>query len=230
MLFNASDPDDVTNWPEAAKVPLGDASENLYDPLLRGRVSASQGDVWMVSWEGNPSFTAGREHPLGIMVEQRGMGWNFPSGNEDILYFIYTFYNVTARNPEAYAAIRPGMREIAEAQGVKFQDLNETKYGIDIPDGGYSLTDLFAAFGADMDVSECRRQLRLGQRAVLAGVHLRVHLLGRRGMDLRPRHLRGAVLPRGRLRRREIPEEPGSRRGRGGADAVQQHDQRRRVR
>ncbi len=153
LLFNASDPDDVTNWPEAAKVPLGDASENLYDPLLRGRVSASQGDVWMVSWEGNPSFTAGREHPLGIMVEQRGMGWNFPSGNEDILYFIYTFYNVTARNPEAYAAIRPGMRELAQAQGVKFQDLNEAKYGIDIPDGGYSLTDLFAAFGADMDVA-----------------------------------------------------------------------------
>jgi hypothetical protein len=154
LLYNASDPDDVTNWPEAAKVPLGDASEDLFDPLLRGRVSASQGDVWMLSWEGNPSFTAGREHPLGVMVEQRGMGWNFPSGNEDILYFIYTFYNVTSRDPAAYAAIRPGMREIAEAQGVKFQDLNESKFGIDIPDGGYTLTDLFAAFGADMDVSE----------------------------------------------------------------------------
>jgi hypothetical protein len=154
LLYNASDPDDVTNWPEAAKVPLGDASENLFDPLLRGRVSASQGDVWMLSWEGNPSFTAGREHPLGVLVEQRGMGWNFPAGNQDILYFIYTFYNVTARNPEAYAAIRPGMREMAAAQGVKFQDLNENKYGIDIPDGGYTLTDLFAAFGADMDVSE----------------------------------------------------------------------------
>ncbi len=154
LLYNASDPDDLADWPEAAKVPLGDASENLFDPLLRGRVSASQGDVWMLSWEGNPSFTAGREHPLGLMVEQRGMGWNYPSGNEDMLYFIYTFYNVTARDPAAYAAIRPGMREMAEAQGVKFQDLNENKYGIDIPDGGYTLTDLFAAFGADMDVAE----------------------------------------------------------------------------
>ena len=46
------------------------------------------------------------------------------------------------------------MRKIAEAQGAKFQDLNETKFGIDIPDGGYTLTNLFAAFGADMDVSE----------------------------------------------------------------------------
>ena len=42
----------------------------------------------VVSWEGNPAFAPGREHPLGILVEQRGMGWNFPAGNEDILYFI----------------------------------------------------------------------------------------------------------------------------------------------
>jgi hypothetical protein len=153
-IYNASDPDDLANWPEAAKVPLGDANENLYDPLLRGRVSASQGDVWFLSWEGNPSFSAGREHPLGVMVEQRGMGWNYPAGNEDVLYFIYTFYNVTARNKEAYAAVRPGMREIVERQGARFQDLNENKYSIDIPDGGYTLTNLFAAFGADMDVAE----------------------------------------------------------------------------
>ena len=110
-IYNASDPLDVANWPEAAKVPQGDASEELFNPLLRGRVSASQGDVWFLSWEGNPSFAAGREHPLGILVEQRGLGWNYPSGNQDILYFIYTFYNVTARNPEAYANIRPAMRE-----------------------------------------------------------------------------------------------------------------------
>ncbi len=153
-IYNASDPADVADWPEAAKVPSGDASEELYDPLLRGRVSASQGDVWFLSWEGDPSFTAGREHPLGILVEQRGLGWNFPAGNEDLLYFVYTFYNVSARNPDVYNAIRPGMREIAQEQGAKFQDLNENKYGIDIPDGGYTLTNLFAAFGADMDVAE----------------------------------------------------------------------------
>jgi len=153
-IYNAADPVDVANWPEAAKVPSGDANEELYDPLLRGRVSASQGDVWFVSWEGDPSFSAGRDHPLGLMVEQRGLGWNFPSGNEDILYFVYTFYNVSARDPGAYSAIRPGMREIAQAQGARFQDLNENRYGIDIPDGGYTLTNLFAAFGADMDVAE----------------------------------------------------------------------------
>ncbi len=144
----------MDNWPEAAFVPTGDASQELFDPLLRGRVSASQGDVWFLSWEGNPAFAAGREHPLGILVEQRGMGYNFPSGNQDILYFIYTFYNVTARDPAAYAAVRPGMREILAEAGERFQDVNEQRFNIDIPEGGYTISSLFAAFGADMDVAE----------------------------------------------------------------------------
>ena len=116
-IYNSTDPNDVLDWPEAAKVPLGDATQDLFNPLLRGRVSASQGDVWFVSWEGNPAFAAGPQHPLGILVEQRGMGYNFPAGNEDILYFVYTFYNVTASDPAVYAAIRPGMREIVAGAG-----------------------------------------------------------------------------------------------------------------
>ncbi|MEO8089623.1 MAG: hypothetical protein ABI703_04940 [Gemmatimonadales bacterium] len=153
-IFNSSNPDDVANWPEAAKVPTGDASELQFNPLLRGRVSASQGDVWFLSWEGNPQFSAGREHPLGVLIEQRGMGWNFPAGNEDILYFIYTFYNITSSDPAAYAAVRPGMREILAEAGARFQSLNEARFNIAIPDGGYTITNLFAAFGADMDVAE----------------------------------------------------------------------------
>jgi hypothetical protein len=153
-IFNANNPDDVANWPEAALVPLGDATQELFDPVLRGKISASQGDVWFVSWEGNPGFAAGREHPLGILVEQRGMGYNFPAGNEDILYFIYTFYNVTASDPAVYASIRPGMREIVADAGAQFQLLNEGRFGISIPDGGYTVSDMFAAFGADMDVAE----------------------------------------------------------------------------
>jgi hypothetical protein len=153
-IYNAASPDDLTNWPQAAFVPQGDAGEENFNPLLRGRSSASQGDVWWISWEGNPSLSAGRSHPLGVMVEQRGMGWNYPAGNEDILYFIYTFYNVTSSDPASYAAIRPGMREIAQEAGANFQRLNEGRFRIQIPDGGYTLTNLFAAFGADMDVAQ----------------------------------------------------------------------------
>ncbi len=153
-IFNSSNPDDVTNWPAAALVPQGDASEELFNPLLRGRVSASQGDVWFLSWDGNPAFAAGREHPLGVLVEQRGMGYNFPAGNQDILYFIYTFYNVTASDPTVYSTVRPAMQEILAEAGARFQDINEQQFNIEIPDGGYTITDMFAAFGADMDVAE----------------------------------------------------------------------------
>jgi len=153
-IFNAGNPDDLADWPQAAFVPQGDAGEENFNALLRGRASASQGDVWFMSWEGNPNLSAGRNHPLGILVEQRGMGWNYPSGNQDILYFIYTFYNVTASDPNVYSAIRPGMRELVQKAGEDFQRLNEGRYSIDIPDGGYTQTSMYAAFGADMDVAQ----------------------------------------------------------------------------
>ena len=79
-----------------------------------------------------------------------------PAGNQDILYFLYTFYNVTASDPAVYTAagVRPGMANILAAQGQEFQQKNEAAYGIQIPDGGYTVENLFAAFSADMDVAE----------------------------------------------------------------------------
>jgi hypothetical protein len=164
-IFNTTNPDDALLISDttsactldclAAKVPSADANALLFNPLLRGRTSASQGDVWWLTWDGNPNQNAGRKHPLGILVEQRGMAWNFPTGNEDIVYFIYTFYNVTARSTSGvYEAVRPGMRDILKRQGDIFQDRNEAAFGVDIPDGGYKLENLFAAFSMDADVSE----------------------------------------------------------------------------
>ncbi|HEX6643367.1 MAG TPA: T9SS type A sorting domain-containing protein [Gemmatimonadales bacterium] len=153
-IYNATSLDDQANWPQAAFVPSGDAAQELFNPLLRGRLSASQGDVWWLSWEGNPGQNAGRSHPLGIVVEQRGMGWNFPAGNEDILYFIYTFYNVTSLDPAAYANIRPGLREIMIQKAQDFHSLNNAAFGITLPQEGYSIENMFAAFGADMDVAD----------------------------------------------------------------------------
>ncbi len=151
-----SDPASTDPVALAARVPTGDATAELYNPLLRGRAAASQGDVWWISWDGNPALNAGRSHPLGIAVEQRGLGWNFPAGNEDIAYFVYTFYNVTAKDPAVYTAagIRPGMADILAEKGDEFQTKNEQAFGISLPDGGYTVNNLFAAFSADMDVSE----------------------------------------------------------------------------
>lgn len=153
-IYNSQNPEDFDAWPEAAFVPQGDAVADLYFPLLQGRKIASQGDVWWVSWEGNPGQAAGRPHPLGIAVEQRGMGWNYPTGNEDIIYFTYTFYNITSLNEADYAAIRPGMRELMIARAQDFHALNNAAFGIELPPEGYTITDMYAAFGADMDVGD----------------------------------------------------------------------------
>ena len=138
----------------AARVPQADDNALIFNPLLQGRTAASQGDVWWVSWDGNPGLLAGRPHPLGVVVEQRGLGWNFPSGNEDIVYFIYTFYNVTSINPADYAGVRPGMREILIQQANTYQQRNEATFGISLPDAGYTITNMFANFAADMDVGD----------------------------------------------------------------------------
>ena len=158
-------------WPEAACVPgsalatagNADADAALFDPLLQTgqdaqiapncRIQASQGDVWFMSWEGNPNLTAGRRHPLGVAVETRGMGWNYPSGNEDIIYFIYSFYNITSKNRADYDSIRPALADILHAKALDFHAANLAR-GVDLPDGGYTINNLFAAFSADMDVAE----------------------------------------------------------------------------
>lgn len=170
-LFNSSGLDtagadsDGDLWPEAACVPnqANDIDGTLFSTLLQTgtddhiapgcRIQASQGDVWFLSWEGNPNLTAGRRHPLGVAVETRGMGWNFPSGNEDIIYFIYSFYNITSKNRADYNAIRPALADILYAKALDFHAANLAR-GVDLPDGGYTITNLFAAFSADMDVAE----------------------------------------------------------------------------
>ena len=107
-IYNFQNPADAGAWPDAARVPVEiNEADNFYNPVLRGIVSASQGDVWFVTWDGNPSLIAGRPHPLGVAVESRGLGWNYPTGNEDIVYFTFTFYNVTASDPAAYSGGPP---------------------------------------------------------------------------------------------------------------------------
>jgi hypothetical protein len=156
-VFNSNDPADLAQWPAAAYVPSGDASEDLFNPVLRqDRAVASQGDVWWLSWDGNPNFAsqAVRPHPLGVLLEHRGMGWNYPAGNEDIVYFIYTIYNITSTRAEDYAGVRPAMREILLEKARDFQRLNNAAYGVTLPAGGYPLENVYVAFAADMDVAD----------------------------------------------------------------------------
>src|SRR6266566_5050387 len=149
QIYNSLDPSDLANWPAGAII----RDAKIYDPNLVGQKRISDGDSWVRYWEGNPVNLGGRVHPMGVMVEQRSMSWNFPAGNEDIVYFVFTFYNVTARNPAAYAALDPAIQADVAAVGAQFQDQNETKFGVQIPDDGYTLKNLYAAFGMDADVA-----------------------------------------------------------------------------
>jgi hypothetical protein len=152
-IWNYADAGDRAHWPAAANVPLGDASASLYGAALQGRPSASEGDIWTLAWEGDPALIAGRPHPLGIAMETRVLGWNYPSGNNDIIYFVHTFYNISSGCAADYAGIRPGMREELLALGHRFQDLNNTKFGITMPVCGYTLRNLYFNLAADPDVS-----------------------------------------------------------------------------
>lgn len=152
LVWNSLEINDALNWPRDAFVPNDTA---LFHPVLVGLKAASQQDTWSRYWDGNPQQNAGRKHPLGVLVNQRGMGWNFPSGNEDILYFLYTFTNITASTATVYAG--PDADSLA-SYGSRFQALNEAAFGVLIPDSGYTITNMYAAFSADMDVSDAARE------------------------------------------------------------------------
>ncbi len=152
-VFNSSDAADLAAWPTAAYVPTPpDPQANLFDPALQGAKTASDNDVWFMSWEGDPNISTGRNHPLGLAVETRGLAYATP-GKNDFLFFIYTFYNVTSANAADYANTPARLRDSLVAFGQRFQALNNAKLGTPLPVGGYSITDMFLAFGADMDVT-----------------------------------------------------------------------------
>ena len=151
LVYNSLDAGDAASWPTGAVV----RDTAIYNSVLIGRNSISQEDLWVRTWDGNPAFTgSARTHPMGVLVEERGLAWNFPTGNEDIIYFIYNFYNVTAKNAAVYANLDPAIQGEVAAIGADFQARNEATYGIDIPDDGYPITNMFAAFFADMDVGD----------------------------------------------------------------------------
>jgi hypothetical protein len=151
-VYISSNPDDAANWPEAALVPQGDTTEALFDPLLRGKVAASQGDASWIVWDGDPLLIAGRQHPLGLLAEYRAMGWNYPSGNEDIIYITLVFHNITSTNAADYTADRPAIQAIALQKAADFQSLNNAHFGVTLPAGGYTIDPLYAAWASDEDV------------------------------------------------------------------------------
>jgi hypothetical protein len=163
-VYQASNPSDVANWPSDAYVPQGDSAASVYDPALQGLLSASQGDVHFIAWEGNPNFSNSRIHPLGILVDYRLLAWNYPAGAQDIIFLVATVYNITSANAADYAQHRcapdvnatgtPCIRDLLLQQGQKFQATNNAKFNITLPTGGYTIGPMYMAYAGDNDVGD----------------------------------------------------------------------------
>jgi hypothetical protein len=142
-IYDSLNPDDLANWPGSDANPIVHpdfpfasamvTDTSLFNPVLIGRRAASQQDSWVMYWDGDGSRTGGRTHPLGVVVEQRTMAWNYPSGNESIVYIIYKFTNVTDNR--------------------LFQQMNETRYSLQLPDAGWRIDSMYVAFLSDPDVT-----------------------------------------------------------------------------
>jgi hypothetical protein len=154
LIHNSADPEDLANWPDAARVPDEPTDANPFHRLLQGRTNAGQGDLWWLTWEGDPATNRQRSHPLGVLLEQRALAWNYPAGNEDIIYFVFTIYNITSVDPADYAGIRPALQEILLQQAAEFHALNNASFEVVLPRGGYPIEDAYVAFAADMDVGQ----------------------------------------------------------------------------
>jgi hypothetical protein len=150
LVYNSLDPADAAAWPAGAVV----RDTAVYATTLIGRNVVSQQDLWVRTWDGNPTLLSGRKHPMGVLVEERGLAWNFPSGNQDILYFIFDVTNVTASDPTVYAGLDPAIQADVAAVGLQFHDGVKAKLLVDVPAKGYRMDSVYVAFFADMDIGD----------------------------------------------------------------------------
>ncbi len=133
-VFNSLNPADAAAFEDPERRVPEDPT--LFQEVLQGRPTASQQDSWVQYWDGDPARISGRQHPMGLTVTQRSLAWNFPAGNESLIYFLYNFENVT--------------------QSADYQSLNEAQFfggANELPDGGITFNEMYAAFSTDMDVT-----------------------------------------------------------------------------
>jgi hypothetical protein len=149
-LYNSLDARDLAYWPKWAL--LRDTAR--FTPALLERKAASDQDVFVRLWEGSPRQVSGRTHPMGLVVDLRAMAWDYPAGNEDVLYFVYDLYNVTAADPAAYIGLDPAVRDAIAALGRRFHDSVASALGVAIPDGGYRVEQVYAGLYMDPDIGD----------------------------------------------------------------------------
>lgn len=150
-VYNSRDTADASAWPAAAVV----RDPAVFDARLIGRNTVSEQDLWTRYWDGAPVPGIQSVHQMGLMVDQRLMAWRYPTGNDDIIYFVFTLYNVTARDANAYAnpTIPAELQSDIAAVGRAFQDSVEPATTVAIPDGGYAFDSVYIALTIDHDIA-----------------------------------------------------------------------------
>ena len=128
-VFNSLNPADLANWPDGGTV----TDTSIFNAALIGSKTISDQDSYVEYWDGDPNRLSGRTHPMGIKVQQRSLAFNAPSGAEHTIFFIYTFTNVT--------------------NDAAFQQANEARFGVQLPDAGWTINNIYAAFAMDPDVT-----------------------------------------------------------------------------
>ena len=100
------------------------------------RRSASQGDIWFMSWEGNPALTAGRTHPLGDRGRAPRHGLELPvrQRRHPVLHLHLLQRHLDQRGRLRRRSGRP-MRDILLEQASGFQTENAATFGSTLPDG-----------------------------------------------------------------------------------------------
>lgn len=128
-VYNSLTPGDLANWPEGGII----SDTSIFNAALIGQKAISDQDSYVEYWDGDPNRLANRSHPMGIKVQQRSLAFNSPSGAEHTIFFIYRFTNAT-NDPT-------------------FQQLNESRFGVQLPDAGWTINNIYAAFAMDPDVT-----------------------------------------------------------------------------
>ena len=162
-IFNAGSSDDLANWPSAANA----TDTALYFSTLIGRQTVSQQDLWTRYWDGNTSLGNGRKHTMGILVDQRIMAWNYPAGNNDILYVIVRFINITSGQRADYDGLSQygyttGDIDDIFAVAQNYRATSQAFYNVTIPVGGFAWAQTYASYAADADEGDAGRNYSLG--------------------------------------------------------------------
>jgi hypothetical protein len=155
-IYDSRDPADLANWPSAAYV----RDTALFDASLIGRKAASEQDSWVRYSDASP-YLVGRRHAMGLLVDQRTLAWNRPEAGRDVLFVVMRIINVTARDRARYAGLAAAgytpddIAEIAKL-GAAYHARSDTA-GVNLPDTGFTWTNLYVGMGQDPDVGNSGR-------------------------------------------------------------------------